>query len=281
MRRSRRWLRALAACTGLCVAGAGCVDGTVRIAAQPAVGDVARYRITVRAVSVTAIDDEAPRRRTSTSVLMARHRVLASGPDGSQVEVRLQRKGEDPTTFVARLDRAGQLVEVERIEGLPAGALGDLGLSEIFPAGGAAPPRHHLAPGDSWPLDGPVRVDDVANSGGGAPLADGGPPARLQGRGRLVALGVAGGRHLATVDSRYTLPVRRTAGESGGRLALKGTLTTRSRVAYDLDDKQVASAEAHSTGRYTVTLLPPAGVGGIPVPGTLTVNVSSTSRRVG
>jgi len=282
MRRSRRWLRALAAGTGLCVAGAGCVNGTVRIAARPAVGDVSRYRISVRAVSVTAIGGEAPRRRTSTSVLVARHRVLASGPDGSRVEVRLQREGGDPTTFVARLDRAGQLVEVERIDGLPAGALGDLGLSEIFPAGAAAPPRHHLAPGDSWPLDGPVRIGDAANGGGGdAPPQADRAPARLEGRGRLVSLGVAGGRRLATVDSHYTLPVRRTAAGSGGRLALEGTLATRTRVAYDLDDKEVASVEAHSTGRYAVTLLPPAGVDGMPVPGTLTVNVSSTSRRVG
>ena len=249
------------------------------IAALPAVGDVARYRIAVRAVTVTTIGDEAPRRRTSTSDLVARHRVLASGPDGSRVEVRLEQQGGEATTFVVRLDRAAQLVEVERIEGLPAGALGDLGLSEIFPAAAAAPPRRRLAPGDSWPLDGPVRVDDSPKGGDG--LADGyGPPARLVGRGRLVSLGVTGGRRLANVDSRYTMPVHRTATESGGHLALEGTLATRARVAYDLDDEEVASVEARSTGRYAVTLLPPAGVGGMPVAGTLVVTVSSTSRRV-
>ena len=251
----------------------------MRIAAQPAVGDIARYRISVRAVTVTRIGDEAPRRRTSASVLVARHRVLASDPDGSRVEVRLRQEGGEATTFVVRLDRAAQLVEVERIEGLPAGALGDLGLSEIFPAAAAAPPRRRLAPGDSWPLDGPVRVDDSPNGGGGT--ADGnGPPARLVGRGRLVSLGVAGGRRLANVDSRYTVPVRRGAAESGGRLTLEGTLATRARVTYDLDDEEVASVAARSTGRYAVTLLPPAGVGGMPVPGTLVVDVSSTSRRV-
>lgn len=278
MRRSRRSLRALAVAAGLCVAGAGCSDGTVRIATQPAVGDVARYRISVRAATVTTIGDEAPRRRTSTTVLVARHRVLASGPDGSRVEVRLDQQGGEATTFVVRLDRAAQLVEVERIEGLPAGALGDLGLSEIFPAA-AAPPRRRLAPGDSWSLDGPVRVDDSANGGGGT--TDGQrPPVRLVGRGRLVSVGVAGGRRLANVDSRYTVPVRRTAAESGGRLALDGTLATSARVAYDLDDDVVASVEARSTGRYTVTLLPPDGMGGMPVPGRLVVDVSSTSRRV-
>lgn len=278
---------ALAVAAGLCAAGAGCADGTVRIVSQPAVGGTARYRISVRAVTVTTIGDEAPRRRTSTSVLVARHRVLESGPDGTKVEVRLQQQGGNATTFVVRLDRAAQLVEVERIEGLPAGALGDLGLSEIFPAAAAAPPRHPLAPGETWAIEGPVLVDDSAATGeSGSPgdaSAAGGEagPARLVGRGRLVSLGVAGGRQLANVDSRYTLPVRRTAADSGGRLTLEGTLATRSRVAYDLGDNEIASVQARSTGRYVVTLLPPPGASGTAVPGTLVVEVSSTSRRVG
>lgn len=263
------------------MAGAGCSDATVRIGAPPSVGDNAEYRISVRAVTVTTIGDGPPRRRVSSSVLVARHRVLESGPDASRVEVRLQPQGGDATTFVVRLDRAAQLVEVERVEGLPADALGTLGLSEIFPAAAAAPPRRALAPGDSWSIDGPVRLGGPA-PGDGAPVAEAPTKAvRLVGRGRLVSLGVADGRRLANVDSRYTLPVRRTAADTGGRLTMDGTLATRARVAYDLDDDEVASVSARSSGRYTVTLLPPPGVVGMAVAGTLNVEVSSTSLRVG
>lgn len=255
------------------VLGTACSPDTVRISYRPATGDVAVYRTSVQAVTVTTIGDEQPKRRVTTSVLTARHRVLESGPDGSRVEVRLSQDGadsEDPTTFVVRFDRAGQLAEVERVEGLPAGALGDLSLSELFPAAAAAPPRRPLAPGDRWTIDGPVQV-----------AANGADPARLTGRGRLVALTVAGGRPLATVDSSYRMPVSRSAADTGGRLTLDGTLVTKARVAHDLDDHQVQSVESKSSGLYSVTLVPPPGVAGVPVPGTLTVEVASTSRRVG
>jgi len=184
------------------------------------------------------------------------------------VEVRLAEAGEAPSTFVVRFDRSGQLVQVQRIEGLPADALGDLGVSEILPAAAAAPPRRALAPGEAWDIDGP-------------PAAGGASAGRLTGRGRLVELGVADGRRVARVDSSYRLPVRQTAADTGGRLALEGSLDTRAQVAYDLDDDQVHGVRSTSTGHYAVTLLPPDGVAGVPVPGTIDVEVSTTSRRVG
>ena len=248
----------------------GCAPETVRISYRPVVGHAAVYRTSVRAVTVTSVGDEAPRRRVATSVLTARHRVLESGPDGALVEVQLHQQAAARATFVVRFDRTGLLREVRRTEGIPAEALGDLGVSEILPAAAAAPPRRLLAPGDGWAIGGPVRV-----------VAAGPETARLVGRGRLVALAVAEGRPVARVDSSYRLPVRRTAADTGGRLALEGTLATRARVAYDLDDDEVSTVDARTSGRLTLTLLPPAGVPGVAVPGTLDVEVSSSSRRVG
>jgi hypothetical protein len=171
--------------------------------------------------------------------------------------------------FEVRFDRGGQPTEVQRIEGLPAGALGDLGLSEIFPAAAAAPPDRPLSPGDRWDLDQPLAEDGA------------GSQARLAGTGRLVSLHHAGGRPLAEVESSYRTPVRRTAEDTGGRLALDGSQSTRADVAYDLDDDVVHSVEARTRGRYRITLLPPTGVQGAPVPGTLVVDVDSTTRRLG
>ena len=265
--RALRWVGVL----GL-VALPACSPGTVRISYRPAVGEVVTYRTSVRAVTVTRIGDEAARRREASSTLTARHRVLSSGAEGAEVEVRLSQEGVAPSTFLVRFDRAGQLVGVERIEGLPADALGDLGLSEILPASAAAPPRRALAPGETWEIDEPVALPSASSA------------ARVTGRGRLVALGVDGGRRVARVDSRYRLPVRQTAGDTGGRLALEGSLDTAAVVSYDLDDDQVHAVESRSTGRYAVTLLPPAGVAGVAgvaVPGTLEVDVTATTRRAG
>lgn len=249
----------------------GCSPDTVRLAYRPVVGELAVYRISVRAVTITSLAEDAPRRRVVVSVLTARLRVLESGARGSRVEVQLHDKGGERATFAVRFDRAGQLTEVERTAGVAAGALGELGLPEIFPAAGAAPPRRPLAPGDHWSIDGPVRLAGPRE-------------ARLAGQGRLVSLGRADGRRLARVQSTYRLPVRRTADATGGRLLLDGTLETRSIVAYDLDDTEVESVTAHTTGRSALTIIPPAdmaGLAGVAVQGTLDIDVSSTSRRIG
>lgn len=245
-----------------------CGEGTVRISLAPAVGARATYRIEVRAETVTTVGDGIPRRRVEDTVLIARHRVLESGPAGSRVEVRLDPEGKRETTFEVRFDRAGEPVEVQSIEGVPAAALGELGLSEIFPAAAATPPRRPLAPGDRWDVDEPLAVA-------------GSRPARVVGEGRLVELEAAGGRRLARVESAYRVPVRRTAEETDGRVVLDGSLDTSARVAYDLDDDVVESVRARTRGSYRITLLPPAGVAGAPVPGTLVVQVRSTTRRVG
>lgn len=248
------------------LAAVGCAEDTVRLSFRPPPGQQAAYRITVRAVTVTDIEGQEPRRTVSDTVLHARHRVLESGPDGGRVEVRLRAADGPATTFVVEVDRAAQLTEVQTVETLPAGALGDLGLSEIFPAAAAAPPDRPLAPGAQWSIDEPVRV--------------GAAPSRLAGEGRLVRLQVADGRSLAHVASDYRLPVQRTAEETGGRVELTGSQATTATVAYDVDDGAVHSARARTSGRYQVRLLPPPGVTGAPVPGSLVVDVDSTTRRV-
>lgn len=239
----------------------------MRISLRPDVGSVAVYRIRVRAVTLTAIGDAKPRRRLVSSTLVARHQVLASDKNGSRVEVRLTPAGGSSTTFVIRLDGAAQLTDIQQTQGAISNTLDDPSLSEIFPATAAAPPDGPLEPGDRWPVDQPVRLDGPRS-------------AHLRGEGRLVALGVADGRHLAHVTSAYRFPVHRAVDHTGGRVVLDGALSARTRVAYDLGDGEVASATTRSSGTYKLKLLAPGAAGGSPVPGTLNVEVSSTSHRI-
>ncbi|HEX9968518.1 MAG TPA: hypothetical protein VGB03_00140 [Acidimicrobiales bacterium] len=260
MRRPHRIAAAL-----LLVTAAACADGTVRVAFRPPTGARYTYRVTVTAEVATRIGDRPPRRTTEEDVFTARHAVLSTGPTGSRVEVRLEAEGQEPRTFVVRFDRAGQLAEVQRIEGIPAGILGGLGLSEIFPAAAAAPPERPLAPGDRWVIDESV---DLPGS------------SRIQGTGRVTALGMVRGRKLATVESDYVLPVSRTADEGENRLRLDGTQRTRATSTHDVDDGAVEAVEADTTGTFAIQLLPPEGTTGPVVPGQLEVRVRSTTTRI-
>ena len=246
----------------------GCRDDTVRIAFRPSRGDRYAYRIEVRATTATRVGGERPRRSVADTVFEARHAVTDAGPSGTTAEVHLRERGGRALTFSVRLDRAAQLTEVQRIEGLPAEALGDLGLSEIFPAAVTGPPDRPLAPGQRWSIDEPVRVE-------------GARPSRLVGRGRLVELGVIDGRHVATVEQDYRLPVRRRTAEGSTRVHLDGWQATRASGAYAVDDGAVVSAEAFTRGSYRLTVHPPEGSPGQAVTGTLVVEVRSTTRRVG
>ena len=231
-----------------------CRDGTVRVAFRPTEGTRYTYRVTVTADVVTRLGDRPARHTTEEDVFTAHHTVLSGG----RTEVRLVAAGEEARTFVVRLDRAGQLAEVQRIEGIPADILGGLGLSEIFPAAAAAPPDRPLAPGDRW---------DLAFE-------------RLRGTGRLAALGMVGGRKLATVESDYVLPVARTADEGDNRLRFEGSQHTRATSTHDLDDGAVEEVRAETSGTFALQLLPPEGTTGPVVPGTLEVEVRSLTTRL-
>ena len=99
------------------------------------------------------VDDEhsfpgSTRRRVAGVVpadFTARHRVLDASDGTTRVEVRLAREGLGERTFVMRFDRAAQLTAVESVEGIPAEALGSLGLSEIFPCRGGRTARPSAA----------------------------------------------------------------------------------------------------------------------------------------
>jgi len=246
----------------------GCRDGTVRLSFRPAADTRSVYRILVRATTVTDVGDEPPRRTRTETAFVARQRVLGLTPSGATVEVGLREEGGSPQRFVVRLDRAAQLFEVQTNEGLPARALGELGLSEIFPAAAAAPPDKSLAPGERWSIDTSV-------------LMAGPPAARLVGRGRLMSLGRLHGRDVARVRSQYRLPVRRSAEGATGRVSLGGTQATVAEITYAIDDGTVVSAKATTRGSYAITVFPPPGSAGSPVPGTLTVEVTSTTERLG
>lgn len=246
---------------------AGCREDTVRLSFRPDPGRRSTYRITVRATTVTTVADEAPRRTTTDTVFTARQRVLERTSSGGRVEVRLQERGGGTQTFVVRLDRAAQVAEVQSIEGLPARALGELGLSEIFPAAAAAPPDRPLAPGQRWTIDTAVQVVES-------------PPSRLRGGGQLVSLANVDGLDVARVESRFRLPVRRSPPETGDRVTLDGAQTTVTEVTYSVADGTVIAARARTRGSFDINLFPPPGTAGSPVPGTLALSVTSTTERV-
>lgn len=245
----------------------GCQPDTVDLAYRPAPGARYAYAVDVRSSTTTTLPGQEPRTTDDDFVLAARHRVLDAGSEGSRVEVTLDSPGRDERTFVVRLDRAAQLSEVQRIEGLPARVLGNLGLSEIFPAAAGAPPRRPLAPGDRWPIDEPVRLA-------------GGPTLRLRGDGRLTALGVVDGREVATVESKVRLPVRATVDEGGRKVRLTGTQRTTMTASHSLEDGAVESVVAVTQARFGLELVPPEGTNSPPVRGVLRLEVRSTTRRV-
>ena len=249
------------------MAAAGCGRGTVHIAFRPATGAHYDYRVTVTARTVTTVGQDPSQTSSDHQVLRAEQAVLSADADGSRVQIGLTGQDSGTRTFIVRLDRAAQLAEVQRVEGLPASVLGDLGLSEIFPAAAGAPPDRALAPGDRWSVDEPVTLPGLR-------------PSRLRGSGRLVALGIVHGRKVATTETTFRLPVERTVDAPNARILLSGTQVTTSTATRALADGAVQEARAVTTGRFTMTLLPPGG-GGPPLTGTLELRVDSTTRRIG
>jgi hypothetical protein len=247
--------------------GTGCGRGTVHIAFRPPAGAHYRYQVTVTARTVTTIGQDGPQTSRDHQVLRAEQAVLSVDGEGSRVQIRLTGQDSGTRTFVVRLDRAAQLAEVQRVEGLPASVLGDLGLSEIFPAAAGAPPDRALAPGDHWAVDEPVTLPGLS-------------PSRLRGDGRLTALGFVHGRKVATTETMFRLPIERTLDAPNARILLSGTQQTTSTATRALLDGAVQESHAVTTGRFTMTLLPPGG-GGPPVTGTLDLRVDSTTRRLG
>ena len=255
--------------TVVALVSAGCRDDQVTIAYQPAPGTTFTYAIHVVSSTTTVLPDRTVTRSPDVADLTARQRVLDAKDNTTRVEVTLARVGIGERTFVMRFDRAAQLTAVESVEGIPAEALGSLGLSEIFPAAAGAPPDRLLRPGDRWVID-----DQVQLAGMDA-------PARLSGTGQLVQLGVVDGNDTATVSSTTTLPLTATSTTSEGVQTLTGAQATTITVVYDLADGSVRHSTAATTGHFDVMLGPPPGQAGTPIKGTLTVELHSEIRRTG
>lgn len=265
-RRSRGSRIGLVAVAGLALLSA-CAPGTVEIAFSPEEGAVYGYVIEVESETTTQVTGQETRHSSNTFTLRAKHEVQSTDDEGSEVRVTLEAAGGDPRQLLVRLDRAAQLTEVVQVEGLPAEVLGELGLSEIFPAAVGAPPEGPLRPGTTWEVDDPVQIT-------------GSPRVRLAGVGRLESLDVINGEDVAIVRNSYRLPVSRTSEDASSSQTIKGQQTTRSRTTYDLEDGSVVSGEAESLGRFSLELRPPGSDIGPSLAGSLEVRVRSVTRRV-
>jgi hypothetical protein len=242
---------------------AACEPATVTVRYRPAVGASYSYRSTVSSETVVTLGDDAPRRTTDEVAIGVRQSVLERVGEGVRVRVELSRAGSGVRRYVMRFDRAAQLTEVESVEGIPAEALGELGLAEIFPPAAGAPPPHPLAPGDSWPIDDEVSLPDMA------------APAQLTGSGRLLSLGVEDGREIGTVASRFSLPIATSTPSSSGVRTITGVQTTAVVTTYHLDDGSVRRSTSRTTGQFSVVLSPPVGQDASPIDGTLLLDVRS------
>jgi len=247
----------------------GCRDDTVEVTFQPSVGDVYRYKVTVRSTSEVRLPGEEPETRDEEIVLQSEHTVLAAGDDGVRVQVILGDASGSVRTFVVRFDRAAQLESIESDDTVPDDEAGVLGISEIFPAAAGAPPEGALSPGERWTIDDRVVIPGAVSA------------ARLTGRGRLAALGFEDGEEVARLTTSSILRFRSEQEAADGEVVvLDGAQVTDQRAAHDLADGALRSSSSTTEGRFDLEIRPPYGQRRDPVRGTLTVRVSSETIRL-
>lgn len=246
----------------LLVLVAACGADRVNVAYRPGVGTTYRFAVDVTAETVTTLEGEAPQRKEQHVELDEEQTVLASDDTGVRVRVVVGELGSTPQAFIVRFDRDAQLRAIDAADGASPDLASAVGVPEIFPGAAGAPDRH-VGPGTRWST---TRVVTVAGSSGRSTLRT---------TGRFVAFAESGGHRLAKTTSTTRLPLR--AGR--GSIALRGTETIEQHVAYDVSDGSVFQASATTTGRFTITVRPPAGTVAAPVSGTLTVTVRSTTTR--
>lgn len=264
----RRWTAGLSLVVLVAVSG-GCKDDTVRVSFRPTVGAVYRYEVTVRSRSEVRLLGEPPDVHEEEVTLQSKQTVLEAGRDGVRVQVILGDASGSVRTFAVRFDRAAQLESVESEDAIIGEEAGVIGLSEIFPAAAGAPPEHRLGPGERWSIK-----DDVLLPGSLG-------RATLTGSGRLVELGVLDGVHVAklSTSSRLELSSKQQT-DDGDVVALDGVQTTEQRATHDIGDGSVRSASSTTRGSYALEISPPFGDLREPVEGTLTVRVTSRTRRL-
>lgn len=246
-----------------------CREHTVRVGFAPAPGTVLAYVVEVAATSDLRLEGQPPQRRTDTVVLDATHTILDSREGATRVRVELRDRAGAvrARTFIVRFDRAGQLTGIDQVEGLPADLIGDVGLSELFPAAAAAPPDHALAPGERWTIDRPLQLPGTSG--------------QITGAGRLLELGVEDGREVATIASATTVELERTRVGPDAETILSGTQVNEASVTHAVFDGAVTRAKAVTRGRYDLRISPPSGAGsGLSVTGSLDLVIRSTTTRV-
>ena len=245
----------------------GCSSEKVRVAFRPEAGDRYRYEVNVRSVTTTNIPGQPLERTTDDAVIEADATVVEATPEQSRVRVVLRRKGTPDRTLLLRFDRAAQLAGVEAVDGLPPQGLGSLSLPEVLPAAAAAPPDRPLAPGERWRIS--------------AESAAGGAGGRIEGTGQLVGVGRSGPHRVAAIRSTTRLPLSSTTSLGEVGVSLEGVETTEATTRRSLADGAVVSATSRTEGRYRLTLTPSGVQGGSPLDGTMEVEVSSETRKLG
>ena len=244
-----------------------CGEDTVRVSYRPPLGARYRHEVRVHSVTTTTLAGSGEDRTVDDLVLITEQTVLAADAEGVRVRVRLRQDGAPDRTFVVRLDRAAQLAGVETVEGLPPSVLGADALPQILPGAAGAPPDRPLAPGERWTIDAPAALPDTVG-------------ARLQGSGRLVELGLSGGRKVASTRSSTRLPLSATTPLRGSVVALDGIETTDGTATRALADGAVEQATTVTHGQFRLTLGPVGTPAAAPVGGTLTLDVRSETRRL-
>lgn len=254
----------------------GCRDDTVQLTFRPKVGTVYRYEVKVRSRSEVRLPGGDPQIRNDEITLQSEQTVLAAGRDGVRVKVILGDASGSVRTFVVRFDRAAQLESVESDDSaIPqgtdgaGGAAGAFGISEIFPAAAGAPPEGRLGPGERWKIDDRVSVPGAVE------------PAQLTGAGRLVELGLQDGAKVARLATSTTLRLTSTQNTAAGeQVLLDGEQVTEQRATHDLADGAVRAATSTTVGTFDLEISPPFGQLRDSVQGTLTVRVTSRTRRL-
>jgi hypothetical protein len=254
---------ALASGAGL----AGCDKQAVRVAFRPEAGASYRYEIKVQSTTTTNLGDAPPETSVDDVVLESVDTVLDSGPDAVRVQVLLKRAGSPDRNFVVRFDRGAQLAGVEAVDGLPPEVLGPEGFPEFLPAAATAPPDRPLSPGAKW------KIDATSTPPGGAPV-------RLAGTGQLVKVTTSGGRKVASIKARTTLPQSGKSQVGDAGVTLDGTETTESTATRALADGALQDSTSVTKGTFRVVLSPKAGQQAEPVSGTMSVEVRSQTRRL-
>ncbi|MDQ2826729.1 MAG: hypothetical protein M3Y04_07205 [Actinomycetota bacterium] len=245
----------------------GCDKQAVRVGFRPDTGAVYRYEISVKSTTTTNLGDAAPQTSVDDVVLQSVETVLDSGPDAVRVRVQLTRAGSPDRTFVVRFDRGAQLAGVDAVDGLPPDVLGPDGLPEFLPAAATAPPDRPLSPGEKW------KIDATSTPAGGAPV-------RLQGSGQLVKVTTSAGRKVASIKADTTLPQSSTKPVGDATVTLDGTETTQSTATRTLSDGAVQESTSVTKGTFRLVLSPKPGQQAEPVPGTMSVEIRSQTRRL-